>query len=107
MYLSRIMPGLSREGGVVIDCLTLWLSNWLCCGDRAGWASERREFLERLAETDAPIWLVSNETGMGVVPDNQLARDFVDESGHLHQDIASLADRVVLIMFGIPHLLKG
>lgn len=107
MYLSRIIPRLSREEGVVIDCLTLWLSNWLCYGERAGWVSERREFLERLAETRARIWLVSNETGMGVIPDNRLSRDFVDESGRLHQDISSLADRVSLIMFGIPHLLKG
>ena len=107
LYLSQVISGFSREEGVVVDCLTLWLSNWLCYGDRAGWMSERQAFLEKLVKTRAQIWLVSNETGMGVIPDNQLSRNFVDESGWLHQDISSMADRVSLMMFGISRLLKG
>lgn len=92
---------------MVVDCLTLWLNNWLCGADPDGWPKERDAFLTVLAGTRAEVFLVSNEVGMGVVPMGPLSREFVDQSGWLHQDIAALADRVTLMHCGIPSPVKG
>ena len=91
---------------MVVDCLTLWISNWLCSADPGGWPKERAAFLAALTETRSKVFLVSNEVGMGVVPMGKLTREFVDQSGWLHQDVAALADRVTLMHFGIPTLIK-
>ena len=94
------------EDVMVVDCLTLWISNWLCSADSGGWPKERAAFLAALTETRSKVFLVSNEVGMGVVPMGKLTREFVDQSGWLHQDVAALADRVTLMHFGIPTLIK-
>lgn len=97
----------AREGDVlVIDCLTLWLSNWLCSDQANRWPEQKQHFLDALARTTATIFLVTNEVGMGVVPMGSLSRDFIDQSGWLHQDIAQLADKVTLVRFGIPTSIK-
>ena len=105
--LSFALQALSRTDVVVVDCLTLWISNWLTGKSPDGWSVERDAMLEALANSDARLFLVTNEVGMGVVPMGRVSRDFVDESGWLHQQIASLADRVTLMHFGIPSRLKG
>lgn len=92
---------------VVVDCLTLWLSNWLCRDDTAAWQAERAALLAAIARHHAPLLLVSNEVGFGIVPDNALARRFRDEAGRLHQDIAALAQRVTLVVAGIPLTVKS
>ena len=96
-----------RGRPTVVDCLTLWLANWLCRNDQGGWPAERQALLAAIATHDAPLYLVSNEVGFGIVPDNALARRFRDEAGRLHQDIARQIEQVTLVVAGIPLQVKG
>ena len=102
LSLSTVIRSADSGDVLVVDCLTLWISNWLCGADPGGWPQERAAFLDVLAKTGTRLFLVSNEVGMGVVPVGELSREFVDQSGWLHQDIAALADRVTLMHSGIP-----
>lgn len=97
---------LAQHPFVVIDCLTLWLSNWLCGENTAGWQTERQAFLESVASYQDTLLLISNEVGFGIVPDNALARIFRDEAGRLHQDIARIAPNVTLVVAGIAMPVK-
>jgi len=92
---------------ILIDCLTLWLSNTMLAA-RNGEA-ETADLLTALkaASIRAPIAIVSNEVGMGIIPDNKLARDFRDNQGRLNQAVAALASRVVFMAAGLPLTLKG
>jgi len=90
---------------LLIDCLTLWVTNQLLAN--ADMPAERHELCDALKTAQGTIILVSNETGMGVVPMGELSRRFTDEAGWLNQSIAGLADQVVLMVAGIPMLLKG
>jgi adenosylcobinamide kinase/adenosylcobinamide-phosphate guanylyltransferase len=92
---------------VLVDCLTLWLTNLLCSDDRELFARERAAFVQTLPELAGRIILVSNEAGLGVVPMGALSRRFVDESGALHQWLASHCDRVIFTVAGLPLALKG
>ena len=99
---------LQREGApgriVLVDCLTLWLSNLMVAGRDV--AAESARLIEALPGLAGPVLLVSNEVGQGVVPDNVMARQFVDHAGMLHQGIAERADAVVFMAAGLPHRLK-
>ena len=88
----------------VVDCLTLWLSNAMAQPE--GHAARADLVLRALSECPAQLWLVSNEVGWGIVPDNALARVFRDAAGRLHQAIAEAADEVVLVVAGLPLTLK-
>lgn len=91
---------------VIVDCLTLWLTNLLCiAADR--FECERMSLLETLPALAGDVILVSNETGLGVVPLGALSRRYVDASGELHQSLATLCDRVTLTVSGLPLTLKG
>ncbi|MBI3779236.1 MAG: bifunctional adenosylcobinamide kinase/adenosylcobinamide-phosphate guanylyltransferase [Gammaproteobacteria bacterium] len=92
---------------LVVDCLTLWLTNLLTAGDEAQFTRERDALVQTLPVLPGTIILVSNETGLGVMPLGELTRRFVDEAGHLHQALAQTCDRVVLTMAGLPIYLKG
>ena len=105
--LSTALQSLSATDVAVVDCLTLWLSNWLTGREPASWPGERDAALDALMASKASIFLVTNEVGMGVVPMGRVSREFVDESGWLHQRIAAMADRVTLMHFGLPSRLKG
>lgn len=91
---------------LLVDCLTLWLSNLLC---------ERPDALDAgvealcaaLAAAPGEVVAVSNEVGWGIVPENALARRFRDEQGRLNQRVAALAERVTLVAAGLPLSLKG
>ncbi len=89
---------------LLIDCLTLWLSNLLLATRNVAEESDR--LLAALGEADGPTVVVSNEVGSGIVPDNQLARAFRDAQGQLNQRVATIADRVVLVAAGLPLTLK-
>ena len=102
--LAPALAALGPAEGVVVDCLTLWLSNRLLDETLEGAADELCEAVARCA---APLWLVSNEVGLGVVPDNAVARRFRDEAGRLNQAMAAAAQRVVLLTAGLPLVLKG
>lgn len=104
--LSGLIGRFSEKDAVVVDCLTLWLSNWLCRKSLTGWQQEKEAFLSGLRISPAKWFLVSNETGFGMVPTSALGRQFVDESGWLHQELAAIADQVVMVLFGLPQILK-
>jgi adenosylcobinamide kinase/adenosylcobinamide-phosphate guanylyltransferase len=89
---------------VIIDCLTLWLSN-LMLGDKDV-EEEMRSFISSLATVTCSLFTVSNEVGMGIVPDNALSRRFRDLAGHLNQKVARIADEVYLVTAGIPLRIK-
>ncbi len=84
---------------VLVDCLTLWLTNRLLAG--ADLAAERRTLVAALSARPAPTVVVSNEVGLGIVPDNALSRRFRDEAGFLHQAVAACADEVHLMVAGL------
>ncbi|UXI04173.1 bifunctional adenosylcobinamide kinase/adenosylcobinamide-phosphate guanylyltransferase [Photobacterium sp. TY1-4] len=108
--LAGVVQRYSRKGTcLLIDCLTLWLTNCLC-GEEAThehWQQHKDDFLTALLHAEGRIILVSNEVGQGIVPMGELSRRFVDESGWLHQAIARQAERVVFVTAGIPQVLKG
>ncbi len=89
---------------VLVDCLTLWLTN-LILGEHDV-AAATASLLETLCTRDGMTALVSNEVGLGIVPDNALARRFRDEAGILHQRIAQVADTVIFMVAGLPLKVK-
>ncbi len=98
--------GAAGQGEVVlIDCATLWLTNHLLAEHDL--AVETASLLAALAACPAPVIMVSNEVGWGIVPDNALARAFRDAQGRLNQHMAAQADLVVGVMAGLPMVLKG
>jgi adenosylcobinamide kinase/adenosylcobinamide-phosphate guanylyltransferase len=90
---------------VLMDCATLWLTNHLLAD--ADIAVQAANLLASLATCAAPVVVVSNEVGWGIVPDNALARVFRDHQGRLNQQIAEQAGLVVAVMAGLPMVLKG
>ncbi|HVI29050.1 bifunctional adenosylcobinamide kinase/adenosylcobinamide-phosphate guanylyltransferase [Hansschlegelia sp.] len=92
------------DRAVLVDCLTLWLSNVLLAELDAPLEIER--LLGALRAAAGPVVLVSNEVGFGIVPDNALARAFRDQQGRLNQRVAGLSDRVTLVAAGLPLDLK-
>jgi adenosylcobinamide kinase/adenosylcobinamide-phosphate guanylyltransferase len=93
------------KGPVLLDCLTLWLSNRMLA--EADIDAEIDRLDQALARRAAPIVLVANEVGFGIVPDNALARRFRDLQGGLNQRMAATADRVILMVAGLPLIVKG
>ncbi len=102
---ATILQLQSPDRCLLIDCLTLWVTNQLL--DEADMQAERLALCAALENARGEIILVSNETGMGVVPMGELSRRFSDEAGWLNQSIAALADQVVLLVAGIPMVVKG
>ena len=93
------------EPYALLDCLSLWLANLLEA--ELDVAAETEKLAAALAASHVPVVLVSSEVGLGIVPDNALARSYADALGLLNQRIARAADRVVLVTAGLPHVLKG
>lgn len=89
---------------ILVDCLTLWLSNLMLEGRAVEAETER--LAATLAETTVPVVLVANEVGQGIVPENALARAFRDQAGRLNQRMAALADRVLMMVAGLPVTVK-
>ena len=94
-----------RKVPILVDCLTLWLSNLMMADAPIEAEIDRLE--NALAQAAAPVVLVANEVGSGIVPDNALARRFRDLQGGLNQRIAAQADTVVLLVAGLPLMVKG
>ncbi|AZF27894.1 MULTISPECIES: bifunctional adenosylcobinamide kinase/adenosylcobinamide-phosphate guanylyltransferase [unclassified Pseudomonas] len=106
--LARVLrDNAAAERCLLVDCLTLWLTNLLMLEDPERLASERDQLLDTLAALPGQIIFVSNETGLGVVPLGELTRRYVDEAGWLHQALAERCQRVVLTVAGLPLTLKG
>lgn len=105
LELSQTLTENSHAGNVLlIDCLTLWLSN--CLGKNC-WSCEKEKMLEAVNHFAGELVLVSNEVGSGIVPLGSLSRQFVDESGWLHQELASMCDTVSLVVAGLALNLKS
>lgn len=97
-------PLREHSGPVLVDCLTLWVANLLEAGTDVARASDELDGC--LAQTAGPVILVSNEVGLGIVPDNALARAFRDAAGRVNQQVAERADQVVFVAAGLPLKLK-
>jgi adenosylcobinamide kinase / adenosylcobinamide-phosphate guanylyltransferase len=85
---------------VLVDCLTLWLSNQMLAGNNV--EAECRRLTDLLSWPRGPWFVVSNEVGLGIVPDNALGRRFRDAAGRLNQDVAAAADTVLFMVAGLP-----
>ncbi len=107
LQLARVLRAqAAAERCLLVDCLTLWLTNLLMLDDAARLAEERDALLECLDGLPGRILLVSNETGLGVVPLGELTRRYVDEAGWVHQAVAERAQRVTFMVAGLPMTLK-
>jgi adenosylcobinamide kinase/adenosylcobinamide-phosphate guanylyltransferase len=102
--LTNALTAVATDAPVLVDCLTLWLSNRLLAG--ADLEAEIAHLEAALDSRRAPVVLVSNEVGFGIVPENELARRFRDLQGRLNQRMAARADRVVLMVAGLPIVVK-
>lgn len=105
-----LVAAIGREAGpervILIDCLTLWLTNLMMEG--RGVEAECQALADCLAAgLPGPVILVSNEVGLGIVPENEMARDFRDHAGRLHQAVAAVAAKVIFVAAGLPMTLKG
>ena len=103
--LAGAFSRIDEAAPVLVDCLTLWLSNRLLVD--ADFEKETEGLAGVLAHRTGSVVLVTNEVGSGIVPDNALARRFRDAQGRLNQRMAALADRVVLVVAGMPLVVKG
>jgi len=103
--LPRALATATADGAAaLVDCLTLWLSNLMAAGHDV--EARTATLIQGLPRLRGPVVFVSNEVGLGIVPDNALARTFRDHAGELHQAIAAAADRVYVVTAGLPQLLK-
>lgn len=104
VYLAEALaPFNDQQYVVLVDCLTLWLSN---CLEKNVFAQQQDRLLDSVRAFRGDLILVSNEVGSGIVPLGQLTRDFVDHSGRLHQQLAALCNKVTLVVAGLPLHLK-
>ena len=110
LELARALKELDRPRQVIlVDCLTLWLSNLLTLAGLEDSAVEARarKLAALIPGLQCRLILVANEVGLGIVPDNPLARRFRDLAGSLHQSLAAVCDQVILVAAGLPLVLKG
>jgi adenosylcobinamide kinase / adenosylcobinamide-phosphate guanylyltransferase len=105
LRLDDALVSAQKGEAVLVDCATLWLSNHLLAEHDL--AEECTKLLAALATCAAPVVMVTNEVGFGIVPDNALARRFRDAQGRLNQQLAAQADLAVLVVAGLPVVLKG
>jgi adenosylcobinamide kinase/adenosylcobinamide-phosphate guanylyltransferase len=108
LHLTKALESIADDRVfVVVDCLTLWITNLLILGDDERLRRERDALIATLVTLKNEVVLVGNETGMGITPLGELTRRFVDESGWLNQQLAQTCERVVLTIAGLPSVLKG
>ena len=105
LELAAAIGRASPECPLLIDCLTLWLSNLMLAGRPLD--PEFATLRAALRDAAGPVVLVANEVGLGLVPETPLGRAFRDAAGRLNQEIAAIADRVVFLAAGLPLVLKG
>ena len=103
--LAAALDAVPDGAPVLVDCLTLWLSNLMLAGRATGPAEDA--LIAALERRRGLTVLVSNEVGLGIVPENRLARDFRDAAGNLHRRVAAVAQHVHFMVAGIPTIVKG
>ena len=101
-----LAPGNCHVEAVLIDCTTIWLSNVLLQKGADRVSAYEEGLLEALARSDPSVIIVSNEVGSGIVPEHPLGRQYRDMAGSLNRKMAAAADRVVLVVAGLPIQLK-
>jgi len=104
LALPEAIAALPADAVAVVDCLTLWLSNLML--DERDIEVAAAELVAAVVACPARLWLVSNEVGLGIVPETPLGRRFRDEAGRLHQRLAAVADEVFLVAAGLPLRMK-
>lgn len=97
--------GMAAGGAVLIDCLTIWAATLMHLNRDPD--KETARLVEAARAAGRPVVMVSNEVGLGIVPDNALARRFRDVAGRMNQQVAAAADRVVFVAAGLPLVMKG
>ncbi|MEZ5691932.1 MAG: bifunctional adenosylcobinamide kinase/adenosylcobinamide-phosphate guanylyltransferase [Rickettsiales bacterium] len=103
--LPKQVENLSNSDNLLlIDCLTLWINNLLYNNKNV--TRYTNNLIESLKKTQSDVIIVSNEVGIGITPDNQIARQFRDYAGILHQQIAEISNSVILMVAGIPMVIK-
>ncbi|HHP4469659.1 TPA: bifunctional adenosylcobinamide kinase/adenosylcobinamide-phosphate guanylyltransferase [Acinetobacter baumannii] len=108
LFLAKTLQKIDRPNQIIlVDCLTLWLTNLLLLEDQNIQQFECEQLLKILPTLESEVILVSNETGLGVVPLGEISRRFVDEAGRLHQALGQIANKVVFCVAGFPMILKG
>ena len=95
----------SPDKFILVDCLTLWVTNLMM--DNRDMPAEFEALCRHLSVAKAQLVFVSNEVGLGIVPDNRMAREFRDHAGRLHQNVAEVANEVYFIVAGLPLKMKG
>ena len=105
MDLGPALRGATEDQAVLLDCATLWLSNHLLAGSDLDAAGD--DLMTAIGACAAPVVVVSNEVGAGIVPETALGRRFRDAQGRLNQRLAAQAGLVVAVMAGLPLVLKG
>ncbi len=104
--VADILQAATAEQVVLVDCLTLWLTNIQFAGHVDDWLTVRSDFVSSVADCAADVVMVSNEVGLGVVPLGAETRWFVDEIGRLHQELAAVCTHVTMVAAGLPLVLK-
>jgi adenosylcobinamide kinase/adenosylcobinamide-phosphate guanylyltransferase len=104
LELAAALRETDGDGARLVDCLTLWLSNLMHAA--CDWEKEGLLLVETLMRQNSPVVLVTNEVGLGIVPDNALARQFRDAAGLLNQMVARAADEVEFVVAGLPMRVK-
>ena len=104
--VDRVLKVIPKGSVIIIDCLTTWLTNLLI--ENYDVEEKTNKLLDILlkTKTDLDLFLISNEVGLGIIPDNTLGRKFVDLSGNLHQKVAQIADEVYFILCGCEIKIK-
>ncbi len=107
LYLAQVLAEYSAaDTTILVDCLTLWMTNLLCHADEQLLQSETDALLRQLDCIKGQVIFVSNETGLGIVPMEKLSRQFVDKMGLFHQQLAANCDRVSFVIAGLSVALK-
>jgi adenosylcobinamide kinase/adenosylcobinamide-phosphate guanylyltransferase len=110
LHLSELLTNFANTDVVLVDCLTLWLNNWIfelgdeCSNEKL--EAEIEKLIQVVRGSDATLIFVSNEVGMGIVPLGAVSRYFVDNAGRMNQKLASVCHRVTFVAAGLPLVLK-
>ena len=107
VHLGLAIQQNAESGVILVDCLTLWLTNLLMAEDEALLQEELHALVQAVQQCDAPLVIVSNETNMGIVPLGAISRRYCDEIGMLHQRLALICSQVTLVVAGLPLPLKS
>lgn len=103
---SVLLAPQNQDKVILIECMTLWLTNLICLEDDSAFEKHKSAFIEAIHTTKAKLVCITSEVGAGIMPMNAMARRFGDEAGLLNQELACKSEQVVLVCAGLPLKLK-